>query len=62
MEEAERIARNEHRSTRLAVISGVGTRHYYRKLGYHLDGPYMVKDLQTPPSRRKCSAMGGGAT
>lgn len=45
MEEAERIARREHRSHKLAVISGVGTRHYYRKLGYHLEGHYMVKDL-----------------
>ncbi|KAJ3272911.1 Elongator subunit [Terramyces sp. JEL0728] len=45
MEEAERIAREEHGSIKLAVISGVGTRHYYRKLGYHLDGPYMSKML-----------------
>ncbi len=45
MEEAERIAREEHGSVKLAVISGVGTRHYYRKLGYHLEGPYMVKHL-----------------
>ncbi|GFP87545.1 elongator complex protein 3 [Phtheirospermum japonicum] len=43
MEEAERIAVREHRSTKIAVISGVGTRHYYRKLGYELEGPYMVK-------------------
>ncbi|MBA0831284.1 hypothetical protein Goarm_015760, partial [Gossypium armourianum] len=41
MEEAERIASREHRSTKIAVISGVGTRHYYRKLGYELEGPYM---------------------
>ncbi len=34
MEEAERIARDEHGSVKLAVISGVGTRDYYRKLGY----------------------------
>ena len=53
MEEAERIARFEHRSERLAVISGVGTRHYYRKLGYHLEGHYMVKVLDPPPSRRR---------
>lgn len=46
MEEAERIAREEHGSGRLAVISGVGTRDYYRRLGYKLDGPYMVKDLE----------------
>lgn len=45
MEEAERIARDEHGSTRIAVISGVGTRDYYRRFGYWLDGPYMVKDL-----------------
>ena len=46
MEEAERIAREEHGSKKVVVISGVGTRHYYRKLGYHLEGPYMVKALQ----------------
>lgn len=45
MEEAERIARDEHGSQKLAVISGVGTRNYYRKLGYHLEGPYMVKSI-----------------
>jgi elongator complex protein 3 len=45
MEEAERIAREEHGSIKLAVISGVGTRDYYRKLGYELDGPYMSKNL-----------------
>ncbi|XP_056284268.1 elongator complex protein 3 [Pseudoliparis swirei] len=48
MEEAERIARDEHGSSRLAVISGVGTRNYYRKLGYELEGPYMMKDLYGP--------------
>jgi elongator complex protein 3 len=45
MEEAERISKEEHGSTKLAVISGVGTRYYYRKLGYELEGPYMVKNL-----------------
>ncbi|EGG22702.1 elongation protein 3 [Cavenderia fasciculata] len=45
MEEAERISREEHGSTKLAVIAGVGTRHYYRKLGYELDGPYMSRSL-----------------
>ena len=56
MREAERIAQHEHRSTRLAVISGVGTRHYYRKLGYRLEGHYMVKDfmaLSRRPRRRQ---------
>lgn len=45
MEEAERIAREEHGSHKIAVISGVGTRNYYRKIGYELDGPYMSKSL-----------------
>ncbi|XP_075214337.1 elongator complex protein 3 [Lycorma delicatula] len=45
MEEAERIAKEEHGSNKIAVISGVGTRNYYMKLGYELDGPYMSKLL-----------------
>lgn len=45
MEEAERIVREEHGNVKIAVISGVGTRDYYRKLGYQLDGPYMSKML-----------------
>lgn len=45
MEEAERIARDEHGSVKLAVISGVGVRSYYARLGYYLEGPYMVKML-----------------
>jgi elongator complex protein 3 len=48
MEEAERIAVHEHGSTKLLVIAGVGTRHYYRKMGYELDGPYMSKLLYPP--------------
>ncbi len=43
MEEAERISKEAHCSNKIAVIAGVGTRHYYRKLGYELEGPYMVK-------------------
>ena len=46
MEEAERIARDEHGSVKISVISGVGVRHYYEKLGYELDGPYMSKMLE----------------
>ncbi|CAL9738171.1 elongator complex protein 3 [Monosporozyma servazzii] len=45
MEEAERIAREEHGSEKLSVISGVGVRNYYAKLGYELDGPYMSKSI-----------------
>jgi elongator complex protein 3 len=42
MEEAERIAREEHGSKKLAVISGIGVRSYYARLGYKLEGPYMT--------------------
>lgn len=45
MEEAEKIAKFEHGSTKMAVIAGIGTRHYYRKLGYYTEGVYMVKKL-----------------
>ena len=45
MEEAERIAVMEHGSSKMVVIAGVGTRNYYARLGYVLDGPYMSKML-----------------
>lgn len=45
MEEAEHIAREEHGSCKISIISGVGVRSYYARLGYFLDGPYMSKML-----------------
>jgi elongator complex protein 3 len=45
MGEAERISKEEFDAKKILVISAVGTREYYRKLGYRLDGPYMVKSL-----------------
>lgn len=44
MAEAERIAR-EKGFSKVAVISGIGVRGYYRKLGYHAEATYMVKVL-----------------
>ncbi len=44
MERAEEIAR-ENGYEKLAVISGVGVRPYFRKLGYDLRGPYMIKGV-----------------
>jgi elongator complex protein 3 len=41
---AEEIAR-ENGFKRIAVISGVGVREYYRKLGYTLEDTYMIKKL-----------------
>ncbi|MGD8918651.1 MAG: tRNA uridine(34) 5-carboxymethylaminomethyl modification radical SAM/GNAT enzyme Elp3, partial [Nitrosopumilaceae archaeon] len=45
MKEAEKISREEFDANRLLVISAIGTREYYRKLGYSLYGPYMCKSL-----------------
>ena len=42
--EAERIAKDAGYS-KLSVISGIGVREYYRKLGYNLEETYMVKSL-----------------
>ena len=43
--EAEEIAREEFDSEKMLVISAVGTREYYQRLGYSLYGPYMSKTL-----------------
>ena len=45
LEEAEKIAKEEFDCRKLAVISGVGVRNYYFKLGYKRDGPYVSKKL-----------------
>jgi elongator complex protein 3 len=42
--EAERITK-EAGYNKIAVISGVGVRNYYRKNGYRLEGTYMTKEL-----------------
>jgi len=44
MSEAESLARKAGWK-KLAVISGVGAREYYRKLGYQLEGSYMIKTV-----------------
>jgi len=44
LERAEEIAR-EWGSEKVVVISGPGVRDYYRRMGYHLVGAYMVKVL-----------------
>ena len=43
-EKAEQIARRAG-FKKMAVISGVGVRGYYRKLGYKKLGTYMIKNL-----------------
>ena len=49
MKKAEEIASKEFGVQKIAVISGIGVREYYRKLGYKLEGTYMIKKLKTQP-------------
>ena len=44
MARAEEIAKSFGKD-KMVVISGIGVRDYYRKLGYELEGPYMVRML-----------------
>ena len=44
LKEAEEIAKTYHKK-KVIVISGVGVREYYKKLGYKKEGPYMVKKI-----------------
>ncbi|MDR0471431.1 MAG: tRNA uridine(34) 5-carboxymethylaminomethyl modification radical SAM/GNAT enzyme Elp3 [Nitrososphaerota archaeon] len=43
--EAERIARDQFGREKLLVISALGTRRYYMRLGYERDGVYVSKRL-----------------
>jgi elongator complex protein 3 len=42
VEEAKRIAREEHGNVKLSMISGIGVHCYYEKLGYKLNGPFTL--------------------
>jgi elongator complex protein 3 len=44
MTEAEKISKNKGYN-KVAVIAGIGTREYYKKKGYKLQGSYMVKSI-----------------
>lgn len=46
IKEAEKIAKKEFGFKKMAVISGIGVRDYYRKVGYRLRDTYMVKNLK----------------
>ena len=48
--EAERVTSDEWGLDNILVNSGIGTREYYRKLGYERKGPYMAKALRGDPS------------
>jgi elongator complex protein 3 len=44
LSQAEEICRMYYKD-KIVVISGIGAREYYRKLGYRQEGPYMVKRI-----------------
>lgn len=46
LKEAERITKKDFKMNKIAVISGVGVREYYKKLGYKLKDEYMIKFLR----------------
>lgn len=43
IKKAEEIVKKEFKLNKIHIISGVGVREYYRKLGYELENYYMVK-------------------
>jgi len=45
LKKAEDISKR-NKKDKIVVISGIGVRNYYRKLGYKKQGPYMVKKLK----------------
>jgi elongator complex protein 3 len=46
LKQAERIAKDELQARRIAILSGIGAREYFRyECGYELDGAYMIKQL-----------------
>ncbi len=45
IKKAEKITKKELKLNKIAVISGIGTREYYRKFGYKLKDTYMIKQL-----------------
>ena len=46
MERMEKVAAEDFDAERLLVTSAVGTRNYYRRLGYNSAGPYMGRSLK----------------
>ncbi len=44
LKEAEKLAIDNGKDE-ISIISGIGTRNYYRKFGYEKKGPYMAKKL-----------------
>jgi elongator complex protein 3 len=46
LSEAERVAQEDYHLKKLFVISALGTKQYYMRLGYSRDGVYVSKQLE----------------
>jgi elongator complex protein 3 len=46
LDNAERVTREDYDLKKILVISALGTRQYYKRLGYRHDGVYMSKTLE----------------
>ena len=62
VKEAEKIAKEEFSLNNIAIIAAIGTRNYFRKLGYGLEKTYMVKKLRSrkPITENKATAGKAG--
>lgn len=45
LKKAEKIAAEKYDCDKMAILSGIGTRPYYRRFGYELNGPYMMNEF-----------------
>ena len=45
LEKAEDIVKNEFSTNSISIISAIGTRQYYKKFGYELNGLYVTKKI-----------------
>lgn len=52
LKKAEEISKNK-KQAKIAIISGIGVREYYKKQGYKLEGPYMTKTIGVIKNGRK---------
>jgi elongator complex protein 3 len=46
LSKAEHTTQGEYSRGKIVVISALGTKQYYKRFGYHHDGPYMSKTLK----------------
>ena len=46
LSKAERVSSEDYDRRKIVVISGLGAKQYYKRLGYDYDGPYISKMLE----------------